>query len=78
MEKGAGMKRVLGFSLIALLAACGVDGEPIPPGEDEPEVVTSTNVVLTAGTNGAGAGIATTMQKGKVSITLGTGLGRRF
>lgn len=29
------MKPIVGFMVLALLAACGADGEPIPPGGDE-------------------------------------------
>lgn len=67
------MKHVIGLSAIVFLAGCGVDGEPVPPGEEQPQVETDTSVVLSAGSHGAGAAVATTVRRGNVSITLGTG-----
>ncbi len=79
------------FASVSLLAlvACGVDGEPIPPGQAEapavdeaetdetvsqnaPQTTTSTSVVLSGGSRGVGGGVATTLHRGNVSLTLGT------
>lgn len=66
--------------IVLLLAACGVDGEPIPPGSEEEEVeaqavpvTQSTSTVISVGSNGVNGGVATTLNRGNVSITLGTG-----
>ena len=71
--------------VICLVAACGVDGEPIPPGSDESEedetvsqsvdtqkTDVSTSTVISAGSNGVNAGVATTLSRGNVSVTVGT------
>ena len=68
--------------VLCLVAACGVDGEPIPPGEEEedetvaqetPATTASTSTVISVGSNGVNAGVATTLNRGNVSVTLGTG-----
>ncbi|KQT85837.1 lipoprotein [Aurantimonas sp. Leaf443] len=43
---------VLGFGALSLLAACGVKGDPIPPGADKPSSVVSS----TAAARGSGLG----------------------
>jgi len=48
-----------------MLAACGVDGEPI-----QPSVTTNVGV----GSNGVSGGIGTTIVRGKMSVHVGTSL----
>lgn len=70
--------------VICMVAACGVDGEPVPPGTDdgeEDETVAqsvdsqktdvSTSTVISAGSHGVNAGVATTLSRGNVSLTVG-------
>lgn len=69
--------------MLSVLAACGVDGEPIPPGPEDDETVSqeviapktdiSTTTVLSAGSSGVNAGVATTLSRGNFSLTLGRG-----
>jgi len=33
------MRIVLALAVMALLAACGVDGPPVPPGQDNPATI---------------------------------------
>ncbi len=85
------MRVWIAFAGLLALMACGVDGEPIPPGQEDapavdedeaeadetvsqnkPQTTTSTSVVLSGGSRGVGAGVATTLNRGNVSVTLGT------
>ncbi|MEL7256850.1 MAG: hypothetical protein AAFN80_03275 [Pseudomonadota bacterium] len=83
------MRVWIAFVGLLALMACGVDGEPITPGQQDapavdetetddtvsqntPQTTTSTSVVLSGGSNGVGAGVATTLNRGNVSVTLGT------
>ncbi|WP_338549815.1 hypothetical protein [Roseovarius phycicola] len=83
------MRVWIAFAGLLAITACGVDGEPIPPGREEappeteaetddtvsqntPQTTTSTSVVLSGGSSGVGAGVATTLNRGNVSVTLGT------
>ncbi|WP_317056246.1 hypothetical protein [Roseovarius rhodophyticola] len=83
------MRVWIAFAGLLALMACGVDGEPIPPGQEDapavdeaeadetvsqntPQTTTSTSVVLSGGSSGVGAGVATTLNRGNVSVTLGT------
>lgn len=76
--------------VLFLLAACGVDGEPIRPGSEptvpqstseddltsqevtQTETDVSTSSLISIGSSGINAGVATTLQRGNVSISLGT------
>jgi len=59
------MKRLMVLLSAGMLAACGVDGEPI-----QPSVTTNVGV----GSNGVSAGVGTTIVRGKMSVHVGTSL----
>ena len=59
------MTRWIAFAAFGLLAACGVDGEPV-----QPSVTTNIGV----GSNGVSGGIGTTIIRGNMSVHVGTTL----
>ncbi|MGK7654636.1 MULTISPECIES: hypothetical protein [unclassified Roseovarius] len=75
------MKRILACLSLVILAGCGVDGEPIPPGSepdntvarnDPTQVRPNINGALTVGTNGSSASVGTSIVSGNVSVHVGT------
>ncbi len=57
------MKKILtAFPMLALLAACGADGDPITP---------TANVNVGVGTSGAHASANVGLQKGPWNVSLG-------
>ncbi|MFN3209199.1 MAG: argininosuccinate lyase [Roseovarius sp.] len=74
------MRRLIACICLAVLAGCGVDGEPIPPGAEpddtvarnDPTVVRpNINGALTVGTNGSRASVGTSIISGNVSVHVG-------
>lgn len=59
------MKHLIALISLALIAACGADGEPITP-------TMATNIGI--GTGGVSASTGVTLQKGPVSVGVGTSL----
>jgi len=59
------MKRMYAVLLLAALAGCGVDGEPIRP-------TAQANVGV--GSNGMTGSVGTTLTRGNLSLGLGVGL----
>ena len=75
------MKRVIACLGLMVLAGCGVDGEPIPPGSEADDTVArndptqvrpNLNGSLTVGTNGSRASVGTSIVSGNVSVHVGT------
>ncbi|QFT91480.1 hypothetical protein FIU86_01385 [Roseovarius sp. THAF9] len=75
------MKRVIACLGLVVLAGCGVDGEPIPPGSEADDTVVrndptpvrpNLNGSLTVGTNGSRASVGTSVVSGNVSVHVGT------
>lgn len=59
------MKQICALLGLALLVACGVDGEPIQP---------SMNTTVGVGSNGPFGAIGTSIVSGNVSVHVGTSL----
>jgi len=59
------MKNLSFLLLMAALAGCGVDGEPIRP---------AMNTTVSAGTGGVHVGTGVSATKGNLSVGLGLGL----
>jgi len=75
------MKRVIACLGLVVLAGCGVDGEPSPPGSEPDDTVArndpapvrpNLNGSLTVGTNGSRASVGTSIVSGNVSVHVGT------
>ena len=67
--------------ILCLLAACGVDGEPIPPGSDKDKADASDtplqprpkiNGAISVGSSGTHVAVGTTMVSGNVTVGVGT------
>ncbi|WP_135506609.1 hypothetical protein [Roseovarius aestuariivivens] len=59
------MKKGMMLAAVALLAACGVDGEPVRP---------NYNGTISAGSDGVRAGVGASVIRGNVSVHVGTRL----
>ena len=59
------MKRLFAVLSLAVLAACGADGEPIQP---------SMNTNIGVGSNGVSASTGVSVRKGPISVDWGLGL----
>ena len=59
------MKQLMILGAVTLLAACGVDGEPIRP---------SYNGTMSVGSDGVRAGVGTSVISGNVRVHVGTSL----
>lgn len=70
------MKRLIAVLGLVVLAGCGVDGEPIPPGsETEDSPITprpKINGGITLGTNGSTTSVSTSVISGNVTVGVGT------
>lgn len=59
------MKWALALLTLTTLAACGADGEPVPP---------TRNATITLSDSGASAHLRTGVTRGPLTVTLGLGL----
>ena len=75
------MKRAIAAFGLLILAGCGVDGEPIPPGSEpddsvarnDPTVVRpNINGSLSVGSNGTRGSVGTSVVSGNMSVHVGT------
>ena len=65
--------RFLGLiGAVSLLAACGADGDPVPP-SDEP-VTTSVHTTIGVGDSGVNTGTRVSATKGNWTVGVGVGL----
>ncbi|MEO1139631.1 MAG: hypothetical protein AAFW87_09255 [Pseudomonadota bacterium] len=75
------MKRLSILPVLCLVAACGVDGEPIPPSNEDDETVArdsplqprpKVNGAISVGSSGTHVAVGTTFISGNVTVGVGT------